>query len=504
MTLGRALAPRARVRNFGSLPIVVDLRFVIADSMMQTVYDTTETGIELAPGESLSRAFTRTWLAAPAGPYVARAWTVLDGDGNPANDTARSSFRVGGASAGPWTSLRPMPDRPSSQKSKDGAWVVPDLARGWACAAKGSKTSDFYVYDLARDTWLTRSPIPQGVENKRPSKGAAGCSDGYGTVYATKGNNTQGFYRYSVAGDTWRQLASVPLGTTNKRLKGGTDLVSASNGLVYLLKGYKNEFWCYNPTADTWLVLPDAPGTVKWDKGSWLAHDNDRTIFAHKAKNHEFFAFDIVEGRWSAQLTGMPVESRIGSNKKSKDGGCATWFDVAVYALKGGNTQEFWKYTPSSDSWVEIDTMPLFGTAGKKKKVKAGADITTVYNQMYALKGNKTNEFWQYTPEMTTMAVPARTRTSSQAAAGAVCRARFDVSPNPARSQAVLRFGAGSPEPPAAVLRVFNVAGRLVYHASLVVRHCAVSLDLSSLRPGVYLAQVQAADRTDEVKLVVE
>ncbi len=501
LVLGRTVSPRARVRNFGSLPIVADLRFVIADSTMQVVYDTTETGIELAPGESLSRTFAETWFAAPAGPYFARAWTILVGDGNPVNDTARSSFRVGGASSGPWTPLRPMPDRPSSQKSKDGAWIAPDLGRGWACVAKGNKTADFYVYDLARDTWLARSPIPSGVENKRPSKGAAGCSDGYGKVYATKGNNTQGFYGYSVGGDTWRQLAPVPLGTTNKRLKGGTDLVYASNGLVYLLKGYKNEFWCYNPATDTWLSLPDAPGTVKWDRGSWLVHDNDHTIFAHKAKSHEFFSFDIVEGRWSTPLKGMPAQSRLGSNKKSKDGGCATWFDIAIYALKGGNTQEFWKYFPSSDSWVEVDTMPLSGTAGKKKKVKAGADIATVYNQMYALKGNKTNELWQYTPEMTVLALPRKVQASVQAAPGTT-RARYEIRPNPVRGSAVLHWPGGLLDHPVS-LSLFDAAGRLVQRSAVSAQSSTAMLDLKSIHPGIYVVLIQGPERTEEMKLVV-
>jgi hypothetical protein len=398
-----------------------------------------------------------------------------------------------------------MPEQPSNQKGKDGAWIVADVARGLACAAKGNKTCDFYVYDLARDTWLVRSPIPMGQENKRPSKGAAACSDGYGTVYATKGNNTQGFYSYSVAGDTWRQLAPVPLGTTNKRLKGGTDLVFASNGLVYLLKGYKNEFWCYNPAADTWLGLPDAPGTVKWDKGSWLVHDNDRTIYAHKAKNHEFFAFDIVEGRWTSPLAGMPFQSRIGTNKKSKDGGCGTWFDVAVYALKGGNTQEFWKYTPTGDSWSEADTMPLFGTALKKKKVKAGADITTVYNQMYALKGNKTNELWQYTPDMTQVQAQPSSGVQAQLTAGH--RAGFMVTANPLRAGFVTarlnepksRWSSGP-----VTVSVHDAAGRLVRRSASSVRHSAVVLDLRGLPPGVYLARAEWDRQTDLVKLVVE
>ena len=34
---------------------------------------------------------------------------------------------------------------------------------------------------------------PLGVENKGPYKGAAGCPDGNGVVYAVKGNNTTGF-----------------------------------------------------------------------------------------------------------------------------------------------------------------------------------------------------------------------------------------------------------------------------------------------------------------------
>jgi len=83
------------------------------------------------------------------------------------------------------------------------------------------------------------------------------------------------------------------------------------------------------------------------------------------------------------------VRRDAGKSKKSKDGGSAAWFGGSIYALKGGNTQELWRYDPGPDSWHELDTLPLVGSAGRKRKVKAGGGIVAADDALYALKGTR-------------------------------------------------------------------------------------------------------------------
>ncbi len=345
-------------------------------------------------GQSVNVTFD-TWYVQQTGQHTV-VCTLAVTDSNPANDRAQKTTTV---PAG-WKEKEPVPTAPSGTYAKDGAWLVYDSANGRVYAAKGNKQVDFYAYAPVQNAWNQGlMPIPLGVEFKKPSKGCAGCVDPSGFVYMTKGNNTLGFWRYDVAEDTWIPRQNVPLGG-GKKVKGGTGLAYA-NGSVYLLKGYKNEFYKYNPVDSAWTTLHVAPvgqyNHWKWDKGSWLAYDGDHTIYAHKAKYHEFYRYNVNSDSWSTALHAMPVYGSTGK-KKTKDGGCGAWLDGRIYALKGGNTQEFWRYTAATDSWHEMDILPRVGTGGKKKKVKAGGSITSDGNVLYAQKGNKCNEFWRYVP----------------------------------------------------------------------------------------------------------
>jgi len=398
--------------------------------------------------------------------------------------------------------VKSVPAEPSGRDVKDGGWLTIDPATGLIYAAKGNKTGDFYCYNVSADTWHRLSLWKEGREAKMSKKGAVGAADGYGSIYAVKGSNTAGFWRYSISGDSWSQLADVPLGGTNKKVKGGSDLACINidgTGYVYLLKGYKNEFYRYNTSKDSWEVLPEAPVGVslKWDKGSWLAYDGEFTLYAHKAKKHELWAYDLVAGVWgTTQLKGMPYTGRLGKSKKSKDGGAGAWFESKLYALKGGNTCEFWRYFTVGDSWAELETMPRIGSTGKKKRVKGGGDLVAIGDgRFYALKGSKTREFWRY--YLSPGQRMGGTAAAPTAMPGAV---HLNLWPNPTRGLALVRYSL----PGAADTRldVLDAAGRMV--CSRTAGHDSGSLPVSGLTAGVYLVRLTSGDRVMTGKLVVE
>ncbi len=504
--LGAIIVPVCSTYNWGNTTATYGLRLVSS-----TGYDATVTVTGHAPGTAL-RVLLPTWAAGPAGSVDFTAWTTLAGDLAPANDTARGTCAVVSTGGTGWQEVAPMPLLPSGKPVKDGAWLAFSAGNGLLYAAKGNKTGDFYYYSPVYNTWVTLPFIPDGVEGKPVGKGAAGAADGNNSVYCIKGNNTLGFWRYDIAAGTWHQLADVPLGPTNKRVKGGGDLawVGAGDGAhVYLLKGLKNEFWRYSIAADTWLPLPAAPGRIspKWDRGSFIVFDGAGAIYAHKAKFHELHRFDIGRSEWDTlpQLAGMPLLSRSGQSKRSKDGGSGTWYSDGIFALKGGNTQEFWRWFASGDSWREYDTVPAVGTTGKKKRIKAGADVTAVGGGLfYALKGNKTVELWRYLLAQPPDARPAVESRAGVMAAPAARPAGFAVGPSPTvAGYATLRYSLPSSGP--ASVRVYDVTGRGVLTRSLVAgRTGTVSLDLRELSAGVYLVKLTSADFTASQKLVVE
>jgi hypothetical protein len=311
-------------------------------------------------------------------------------------------------------------------------------------------------------------------------------------------------------------MPDVPAGA-GKKVKGGTDLAYIELedvGYVYMMKGYKTEFYRFNTETGTWETLPNLPTTVKdkWDKGSWLSFDGEQGLYAHQAKyynrtteKHYMFRYDILTDSFR-EVAGMPLYGLHGGRlkkKKAKDGSSGAYYDGMIYALKGGNTQQFFGYDVAQDTWTELDTMPTLGSTGKKKRVKHGADIVSWGGgAFFALKGNKTNEFWSY---MLPLAYGKRPeRSGVMAGRTGVEPVGLTVSPNPfTRGFATLRYSL--PKAGAANISVFDVTGRTVLSRSVVAtRSGAVSLNVGELAAGTYLVRLEAEGFTGTQKLVVQ
>jgi hypothetical protein len=508
---GSVLAPELRVRNLGNVVETFWTHFLMQPVLGPVFY---EDSLELtlpAAAEFVAR-FGPSAAVAELGSWRARGWVSLVGDQHPANDTAAKSFYVPGHGGvhwpHGWVEVQSMPLPPSSKQVKDGGSLttMEDTAGALIYGIKGAKTADFYSYDYRAGKWTTRKPVPPGREMKLPYKGSRLCADGAGHVFLTKGNNTLGFWRYTAADSSWTQLDDVPLGTMRKKVKGGTDLVFVDkhdSGFVYMLKGYKNEFYRYNILRDTWEPLPLAPQgiNIKWDNGSFLVMDGEHTIYAHKAKYNELWKYDTDPDTWAGKLSGMPFFNSQGRKKKSKDGGAGAWFNGQIYAFKGGNTQEFWRYVAARDSWYESDTLPLIGSTGKKKKVKNGGDLVYNVYAIWALKGNRTVEFWRYgllddDEGLPLAQVPER---SGATAAGLTPAGwHFAVVPNPLSGSGALQFSV--PYPTVLNVRLYDASGRLAAEPVLnrvALGSGALGLRTEGLSAGVYLLRLDVGKGRD-------
>jgi hypothetical protein len=430
----------------------------------------------------------------------------LAGDQQPGNDSLSGRFYLApaGGITWPrgWVEVSSVPLGAGRAVKDGGCLAVVELAdTAWMYAQKGYKSSEFYRYSFHRDAWETRAPMPFGLEGKPAYKGTSMNEQVTDLVYATKGNNTLGFWSYSPLSDSWRQLPDVPLGINRKKVKGGTDLATwnvEGREYVYLMKGYRNEFYRYDIADGTWQTLPELPvgGNIKWYKGSFLVGDGGRYLYALKGKYNEFYRYTVGTDSW-VQRAAMPLYNSSGRRKKSGDGASGAYYNGSIYALKGGNTNEFWRYDVATDVWHQLDSdsLPSFGSTMRKKRVKAGADM--VYNTyaLWALKGNKTREFWRYGIPFT--AEPRSPERTAQAAS--VLRPapgwRFEVVPNPVAGRGVLHYSV--PEPVLLTARLYDASGRLA--RVLVERVPAtgsgqMGIDTRGLAAGVYLVRLDAGD----------
>ncbi len=502
--------PRPRVRNYGSNPATFDIHFLIKDEGGSTVYKDSLKNQTLDPGRQLVFPFASTWTAAPVGNYQAIAYTVMSGDGNPANDTLILAFRVTLDITPGWAEEMSV-----LGYVKDGGWLT--VVKGGTDAppkvygAVGYKSGAFFLFDPSTRTWTAAPTWPPGKETKPPYKGACACyGDGY--IYAVKGNNTPGFWRYSVAGSTWEQLPDIPAGSTGKNPKGGTDVVYVKiggTGYVYLLKGYGQDFMRYNTATGAWEQLPNAPAGTKpkWDKGSWLVYDGNNYIYAHKAKYHEFWVYSVSDNTWLAEMRqGMQIASgRTGKNKKSKDGADAALYSGFIYALKGGNTVEFWKYDIGANTWTELDPMPEYGASGRRKRVKNGGALVCADDGLfYAFKGGKTQEFWRYFEGAVMLPPAPPERSGVMAERTGVDRFGFSLTPNPlSKGYGLLSYSV--PQSGEAKVSVVDVTGRTVLEFGFVASGTGTkSLDLRNLATGVYLVRFEAMGSSASQKLIIQ
>ncbi|MBM3322763.1 T9SS type A sorting domain-containing protein, partial [candidate division WOR-3 bacterium] len=471
----------------------------------------------LAAGASAPVTFDVKPKPHAIGSYTTRCSAYIAFDGNPANDVMDGTFSFRGTPPPPpgWREEEPLP--PGVKPVKDGGWLSFSDLGGIrkVFAARGNKQRDFYVFDADSGTWTKKADWPDGTEAKPPSKGAVGTPltlEPNTSIFSLKGNNTLGFWSYDVVDDSWKQLADIPQGT-GKKVKGGSDLVYY-DGRVYCLKGITNDFLAYNPDSDSWSPLASPPG-VKYDKGSWLCLDEENgKVYCHQAKTHMFYAYDIAGGTWGSALKGMPTLNSLGKKKKSKDGGSAAYYAGYLFALKGGNTQEFWKYAINGDSWTQLEDVPLTGRSGKNKKVKGGGDITraalpgpglAVPVDLPAMKGNGVNDFYFYnTGEVLAAALPRAEQSGVMAVTTDHRRGSVSITPNPlAAGFATLSYSLSRPG--AAVVRVYDAAGRAVLVRGLALgRAGSVGLDLRSLNAGVYLVKLSTDNTSVTHKLVVE
>ncbi len=171
------------------------------------------------------------------------------------------------------------------------------------------------------------------------------------------------------------------------------------------LSGWFYVKWREFPFWSQKASVPAGPALKAVKDGGALCHGRyDATrfaVFALKGNNtSEFYRYHVAADSWYA-LESIPFAAEKRKRVKKGAALCYDRYDTLVFALKGNGTSEFWRYDVIHDSWSRRADVP-FGTGPKPKPVKGGSGLafwhqgSTGNDYVYALKGNKTNEFWRY------------------------------------------------------------------------------------------------------------
>jgi hypothetical protein len=302
-------------------------------------------------------------------------------------------------------------------------------AGGAVYALKGNSTLEFWRYEPSDRSdesdgsdmsypWQQLADVPAGAKPVKEGSGLAAVQAGDTSfVYLLKGSGTTEFYRHNTVNNTWQAMADAPLGVSGKTFKNGSCITYDGVNTIYALKGSYNEFFLYDVAGDAWSVRTAMPfigrsGKKKKAKdGGCLAAVQSAKCKMQNAKSPDDGSRTTDAGGGAEGVTPQSsifnLQSSIRPSPLERHQQASIASPGAVYCLKGGNTQEFWVYRPSSGDWAQYEDMPI----GGGKKVKGGGCLAAVQSAkckvqsakspddggaLYALKGNNTLEFWKY------------------------------------------------------------------------------------------------------------
>jgi hypothetical protein len=501
--LGATVVPRAWVRNYSA---TTSKSFAVRCEIGGFYFDAQS--VDTIPASDSVEVSFSPWLVehAALGTHQIECYTMLDVDKQRSNDTVYSL--VAGVSA--WERL---PDVPAGARRKTvmmggSLGFVPDSL---VFAFKGNNTDEFYMYNANRDTWSQCMSIPfssrPGNSKKRVKSGAQLEGDTSGSLFAFKGNSCVEFWQYSVAGRTWTQKRDYPR-VSGKKLKPGSNLAYVPQlNALYGNKGMTYEFNCYDIATDTWVqkrAVPAGPtGRKKPKDGTVMAYDGVGTIYLLKGGTYEFFGYSIAGDSWYEKKSIRP--SGYTKNRKMKKGAAAT-FDTQfhlLYALKGYKSGEFWFYDPARDTWVE-PVADSFPTPPRGKPPYTGADLCYGAGKIFALRGNRTNDFWRYNANFPLGYGAAKSGTQSGEAS--IAQLRLSAAPNPFVGRTQLRYSL--PAAGRVRLELYDAAGRLVrvvWNGRQDMGPHVALLNSDGLAAGVYLLRLDIGSGTAArtIKLVV-
>jgi N-acetylneuraminic acid mutarotase len=120
---------------------------------------------------------------------------------------------------------------------------------------------------------------------------------------------------------------------------------------------------------------------------SELKTENDENggnecIYAFRGDNKkDFWKYEVETDEWT-ELEDAPEKVKLG-------GSLIYTGENYLFALRGDNKKDFWKYDISSDEWTVLEETP--------EKTKGGASLVFAENGfIYAFRGNNKKDFWKY------------------------------------------------------------------------------------------------------------
>lgn len=214
---------------------------------------------------------------------------------------------------------------------------------------KGNYSDDFVRYDSSTGEMLKLASTPTGAYS-----GSSLVYDStQNKIYFTGGVYVQKFYSYDIVSNTWSEESSDP---TLAVINYGSSMVYDGTRYIYLNRGGdSSNFYKYDTQANAgsrWSTLASAPAGLGY--GAELAIDGNYifTLRGANVANNPYYRYDISANTWSD-----PAASNLNIDVYN-DGFLTNGGDGNLYAARGDNDNDFYKYTIASDLWTQLGNAP--------------------------------------------------------------------------------------------------------------------------------------------------
>lgn len=468
------ITPSAIVKNFGSS--IESPKFYLKIGTYIDSFSPT-----LNPKQIDTISF-RPWLASETGTFTVKCTSALAGDMKESNDLATTSVTVTKTPGAGWSKKHDISNQASGKSVKGGGGITGLEGKGNALyLILGNNTRDFLKYDITGNSWSKACTIPAGPNNKKVKKGAY-IVDDENYVYILKGGGTQEFYKYDPASNSWNALNEPGF---TKGIKGGfASYVNYNGNYIYAGSGAGNNEWKkFNLVNGNWESATPASLPVEKTKiGSGLAYDGIKRIYflAAGGKQNYFYYLDLsLETPTWVKIESLPLIA-TSRKKKVKEGGAIEFFGGKIYAVKGGNTKEFWSYEPEKGTWTYLGEI---GGGAPAKGIKCGRSLTSTSDGLFCLIGNNTNEMWFYPGGK------PNDKTLEPSISGLELSRKTFIWINPNPSRGSFKVSYILPRKEKAKISIYNTAGQIVS----TVKTDKTSYQINKLPAGVYILRFESA-----------
>ncbi|MCX6840963.1 MAG: T9SS type A sorting domain-containing protein [candidate division WOR-3 bacterium] len=532
------ITPQAKIQNYGTISDSIRV-FMTFTGPSIYAHDTLVTG--LAAGDSTIVSFA-PWNAV-VGTYAAACSVHMVGDVNASNNRVSKTVYVTA-----WARRADIPPQWRKRKVKSAALCYAPTTHK-LYALKGSNTTDFWEYDIAADSWDTLKPIPLAPSGRKPRDGTHLTFDpdngALGRVWAIKAGGRADFYYYDIASDSWTACSSAVVtyrdypysDRTYRAPRRGAAIEyvpQGPQGSVYAIPGNRtNYFWVYDIATNSWSYPHDSVSTetqggspywswipldvptgrygVRCKDGADLAYLNGKLYLLKGSASYEAYGFSPTLNAWTDTLD---VNSFVGPHmRKVKVGGSLVANGDRLYALKGGNTQEFWHYDFFQKIWSQSTDIPL-AMSGRRVKIKRGSAMASVDSTIFVLKGSNSYEFWEYKAGADSLLVlgdqPEREGVMADQGALDLSRPWLVAYPNPTSVGLTISYNITGTAP--THLRIYDAAGKLVAslwnatreHGQYVAHWNALTAGGGRIAAGVYFVKLESGESRLTQKFIVQ